>query len=594
VAKAWAPLMFAMLKGAESCAVLLANSDSGPLKITSNFPVERLPGARLISAAEGAMNDQRGMVRGTLPDGSGAADLVAIAVPLILDDTALGAVAVELRPTDRAALQQSMRQLQWGAAWLRDALRSDFAQQAQQHFNNAVDALHVVGAAAEQQDFAAAARAAVTDLANRFGCDRVSIGFRSLRRTKVAAISHSAQFGRQMNFVSLVAAAMDEAIDQRGVVIWPDDDVTEPMATHRHEKLAKTHSIGHLLTCPLYVRDKFVGAVLFERPSDRPFTQNDAETLEAAVTVLSPVIDERRSNDRWLITRAAKSFGNLFVKLMGPGHLAMKASVLLLIAVTAFFRVTVVPDRVNSDARIEGAIQRAITAPFDGFIASSDVRAGDLVSMGDLLARLDDRELILERFRLAAELGLQRIEYDRAVAARDRSETAVRRNQIAQAEAQISLVDQQIDRTRIVAPFDGVLASGDLSQSIGASVSRGEMLMTLVPQGDFRVVLQVDETRVSEVAVGQDAALVVTALPERSFALQIGKVTPVASYSDGKTWFRVDATLSQGADGLQPGMEGIAKIDVGERHLIAIWMRPLIDWWRVTAWRWLGWQAVSR
>ena len=50
---------------------------------------------------------------------------------------------------------------------------------------------------------------------------------------------------------------------------------------------------------------------------------------------------------------------------------------------------------------VEGAIQRAAVAPFDGHIAQSFVRAGDTVQAGQALARLEDRELLLEQGRLA-------------------------------------------------------------------------------------------------------------------------------------------------------------------------------------------------
>lgn len=593
MAQSWAPLMFAMLDGAEAVSVFLKDPDTGGLRAAAGFPEARLPGARQVEAAEGAMAEKRGMVRGTMPDPGRPAELISVAVPLILGDQVLGAVGAELRPLDRGELQLGMRQLQWGAAWMRDALRTVVADAARQRYDNAVDALHVVVSAAEQQDFSAAARAAVTDLANRFGCDRVSVGFRRLRRTKVAAISHSAQFGKEMNLVRMLAAAMDEAIDQRGVVIWPETDVAEPMATHRHEKLAQAHTISNLLTCPLYATDRFIGALVFERPADHPFTQDDAEILEAVSTVLAPVLQEIRENDRWVITRAGQAVGRFFKRLVGPSHLALKASVLGAACLVAIFATLTMPDRINADARVEGAVQRAIKAPFDGFIAESEPRAGDLVAQGDLLARLDDRDLTLERLRLVSQLGLQQIEFDKAVAARDRSESAIRRNQIAQAETQIALIDQQIARTRITAPFDGIIASGDLSQAIGASVVRGDELMTMVPDGDFRVILQVDEARISEVMPGQLASLVVTALPETSFALQIDRITPVASYGDGRTRFRVDAQLIGETDRLQPGMEGVAKIETGERLLIAIWTRPLRDWARIAAWRWMGWHAET-
>ncbi len=588
-AAAWSPLMYAMLDEALVCAVFLKDSSGGPMRVLSVWPKNRIPNGSLLTASENAMREGRGVVRGAMPgEKTEESGLVAVAVPIIIDEQAYGAVGFEAKGISREYLQDGMRKLQWGAAWIRDAMRGLEAEQKDRRYAHAVSALHALTTVAEQDGFVNAARSAATDLATRFECDRVSIGFRRLGRSRVRAISHSAEFGKQMNLVRLLAAAMDEAVDQRGVVIYPASASSDLMATHRHEKLAHAYSIANILTCPLYSVDRFVGAIIFERPADRPFTQDDADILEAVSTVIAPVLDEVRRNDRFLITIAVESLGRQFARLAGPGRLIRKAIVLVFLAAIAFFWFVTAADRISADARVEGTIQRAITAPFDGFIASSGVRAGDRVEEGDVLVRMDDRELTLERLRLLSELQLQQIEYDRALAELNRTESSIRRNQMYQAQLQISLIDKQLERTKLVAPFAGIIVSGDLSQSIGASIVRGETLMTIVPPNDFRIVLQVEERRIADVTVGQLGSLLVTALPEQTFPFEITKITPVATYGDGRTTFRVDAALTANAEGLQPGMEGVAKVQAGERRLIAVWADPMVDWFRISIWSWFG------
>ncbi|MDA9980213.1 efflux RND transporter periplasmic adaptor subunit, partial [Yoonia sp.] len=232
-------------------------------------------------------------------------------------------------------------------------------------------------------------------------------------------------------------------------------------------------------------------------------------------------------------------------------------------------------------------IERSIVPGFDGFIASAPVRAGDLVSEGDLLVQLDDRDLTLERLRLVTQRQRQQIEFDRAVATRDRAEINIRQTLIDQADAEIALLDEQILRTRLAAPFDGLIVSGDLSQSIGSSVTRGEPLLTIAPANAYRVILQVDERQIADLTKGQDGALRVTALPNETFAVAVEKITPVATYAEGATTFEVEALFTGNVDALRPGMQGVARVAVEERRLIAIWTKPLMDWARITLWRWL-------
>lgn len=588
-AQAWAPLMFAMLEAPDLTAVFLVDPDSGRLRVPASFPDARMPSGELVRAAEAAREQGRGIIQGELPDSDASTSpaRIAIAAPLEIDGQQLGAVGAEVTPVSQAALRAAMRQLQWGAAWMRDVLRAEQLQIAGSRYEYAIHALNTVVGVVEKKDFPTAARAAVTDLATRFECDRVSLGFRKSGESQVSAISHSAHFGQRMNLVRMLAAAMDEAIDQRGVVIYPADRVEEPMATHRHEKLASAHGAAHILTVPLYAVDQFVGALVFERPAERPFTQQEAEMLESVATVIAPVLDEKRRGDRWLVTKAAEAIEVQLTRVIGPGFFGRKLFLMGALALLLLALLVNGVDRISADARVEGSLQRTIAAPFDGFLAEALASAGDEVFEGDVIVRLDDREFALQRLTLETQRHRHQLEYERALAARDRLETLVRQSQIDQVDAEIELVDRQIEHTRLTAPFDGLITSGDLSQSIGASVARGEVLLTIAPSDSYRVTLKVEERRIDDVEVGQRGSLIVKALPDRSFPIVVEKITPVAEYGDGVTTFRVEAALEEVAPALRIGMEGVAKLDAGEARLVSIWTAPMRDWLKIWAWRWL-------
>jgi hypothetical protein len=64
-------------------------------------------------------------------------------------------------------------------------------------------------------------------------------------------------------------------------------------------------------------------------------------------------------------------------------------------------------------------------------------------------------------------------------------------------------------------------------------------------------------------------------------------VTPVSTARDGRNHFRVEAQLEGGLDRLRPGMEGVGKIAVDQRHFAWIWTRQVVDWVRLQLWTWL-------
>ncbi len=87
---------------------------------------------------------------------------------------------------------------------------------------------------------------------------------------------------------------------------------------------------------------------------------------------------------------------------------------------------------------------------------------------------------------------------------------------------------------------------------------------------------------------GQTGEVVFGAIPERAFGLVVDEIIPVALARDGRNMFRVEAHLSETSDSLRPGMNGVGKIDIGERKLIDIWTRPILEWVELTLWRFVG------
>ena len=61
-----------------------------------------------------------------------------------------------------------------------------------------------------------------------------------------------------------------------------------------------------------------------------------------------------------------------------------------------------------------------------------------------------------------------------------------------QIDAQLELIDAQLARMRLTAPFSGVVVSGDLSQSLGSPVEHGQVLFEVAPLDAYRVILEVE------------------------------------------------------------------------------------------------------
>ena len=304
-------------------------------------------------------------------------------------------------------------------------------------------------------------------------------------------------------------------------------------------------------------------------------------------SVVGPVLDEKRLNDRWLITKIGESLHQQLIRLIGPGHLLRKLISAAVVAAALFLTFAHSTYRIDADARIEGLVRRAVVAPYDGFIKEASARAGDTVPEGQVLATLEDRDLLLERLKWVTERQQHLFEYDKALANRQPAAINVIRAQVDQAEAQIKLIDEQLARIKLRSSIAGLVVSGDLSQLIGASVQRGQVLFEVAPLDSYRVILGVDEREIGQVKVGQPGEVIVSALPNEPLSFAVDKITPIAEAQSGRNVFRVEGRLTADPAQLRPGMEGVGKIEIGRRSVAWIWFHPLIDWARIWSWHWL-------
>lgn len=243
--------------------------------------------------------------------------------------------------------------------------------------------------------------------------------------------------------------------------------------------------------------------------------------------------------------------------------------------------------RVAAPVSLEGKIQRVIVAPFDGYIANAFARAGETVKKGDVLAELDNRKLILKRHQYEAEKNEYTRQYRQALGARDQAQAHIFKSQVNQSEAQIQLLQKQIKSSTLLAPLDGMIIEGDLSRSLGSTVETGDILFEISPLNEFRLVILVDEKQVVDVVAGMTGVLSLKALQSQPLSFTIVKVSPVFEEHADKVVYRVEARLDSHHLGLKPGMQGIAKIEVGKRSFGWIYLHELYDAIRLFLWSWL-------
>jgi multidrug resistance efflux pump len=309
---------------------------------------------------------------------------------------------------------------------------------------------------------------------------------------------------------------------------------------------------------------------------------------EALANYVGVVLEEKRQSSLPLYAYVGRSLVNQLSRLMGPGYLGRKIAVFCVTVLALFLAYMPGSYTLGADAVLEGAELRAIVVPFEGYLQSAALRAGDSVEKGGVLAELDTRELRLQRMSWTSQQATSRRQYEDALARQERAQVQISKAQMERASAELELLDFQISQATLLAPFDALLVSGDLSQRIGSVFRQGDVLFELSPNERYRLALYVDEFRINDVQPPQSGQLVLAALPEQEFSFTVTGINPIAEVRDGATVYRVEADINGNVDVLRVGLEGVAKIYIDERLLVSIWTRGIRDWLRLQIWRFWG------
>lgn len=544
------------------------------------WPVGSPPDAELLAIAADAINGKYPIQRAVrTADGAGR----AYPLPVRLANQILGAVVIEVRKSSGDSDETTF-----------DTLRQQLASLEESLSHTALggigpaEVLSLQATLLNHRHFAPAATALANELAGLLHCDRVSIGITRNGATRLEAVSHSSTERHGGDDFMAITAAMDECVDQQAAILYPQPSRAQPRITLAHAALANRMGGGTLLTLPLVERLEVFGAITIESQQGVGFEEEEVTKLEHMAGLIGPLLAVKREVDLPLRRRLGDKLAATWRKLVGPGHTTLKVASVGGLVLLGLLTLIPVDYRVTAPVRLEGQIQRTLSAPSDGFVQLVHARPGDPVRAGQVLVELARQDLMLELRRWQSELAQHENAYGGAMSNGDRAQLAVSLARMQEAQAQVDLVQGQLERARIEAPFDGVVISGDLSQSLGTPVERGHALLTVAPVEGRRLIVEVDERDIDQVRLGQRGEFALQAMPGRSLGLIVQRITPVASSADERNFFAVEASLIGADPGLRPGLEGVAKIDAGRRSLAWIWLHRGGDWLRLNMWRWLG------
>ena len=529
-------------------------------------------------------------------------DAYLLSYPLVINEELVVAVVMQVSHRSQQELSSALQQLQLGSAWLELIFRREEAHQDQGLVEQAISTLGLMSSVSEQKNAHAAAMELVSVLANDLGCEKVVYGVYQMNDVDLIALSNNGQFGRKMDVMRSISDVMLEAIDQQrsirfateNMLVQADgqsghqakDQSTKSIVIKHEQFLQQTNAIA-VMTVPTFSEGgDCLGALTLERAHGEPFSVEEYELVATISHIAANVIDVKRQNER-SVFRIVKDRMSQFWQSTVSNTYPLRNAILGIVALVVFLGAILPGDlEIKANTVLEGFVERAVVAPFDGYIELSEKRVGDAVKEGEVLGSMDASELQLELAELLGQQSQAQSQVRESQAAGDRARVKIFQAQFKQVQAQINLLNSRIKRTNLLAPYDGYIVRGDLSRQLGAAINRGDVMFVIAPLDKYRVVMQVDEKDIAYIKKGNQARLILSALPSERLSLSLADITPIATAAGGRNYFRVEAELDDDFQRLRPGMEGVVRIEAGRHNLMWIWVRDFVDWLRIFVWKW--------
>lgn len=175
--------------------------------------------------------------------------------------------------------------------------------------------------------------------------------------------------------------------------------------------------------------------------------------------------------------------------------------------------------------------------------------------------------------------------YDRAVADKRVAEAtlqerqqqvATQRQRISQEVSAVESARYDLSKVRIEAPFDGIVTRRNIEEGetvvIGTMNNAGTVLLTIADMSVIEAEVEVDETDIPTLALGQPATITIDALPDREFRGRVTEIgnSPIQESDSGATRqatnFMVVVTIDQEIPEVRPGFTCTADITTATRQ----------------------------
>ena len=225
-----------------------------------------------------------------------------------------------------------------------------------------------------------------------------------------------------------------------------------------------------------------------------------------------------------------------------------------------------VRETLHSLGTVEAEEQVKVTVEIDGIVRALPFEEGRLVRKGQVLAILNDTELRAEVRRAAAlrdqarltHARFEQLSQEQIASPQDRDNA---RAALQVAEANLGLAEARLSKTRVLAPFSGVVGSRLVSP--GAYLRAGDAITEIARIDTVKVVFAVPERYLADLRRGAGVTVTTVVFPGKQFTGTVNVLDPILDAATRSA--RLSARIPNPQGELRPGMSADVTAVIAER-----------------------------
>ena len=247
------------------------------------------------------------------------------------------------------------------------------------------------------------------------------------------------------------------------------------------------------------------------------------------------------------------------------------------------------PLRVDGSAVVAPLHSARVQPEVAGVLTHVNVREGEAVKQGTVLATLSDWPYRAELAGAEARYNTAVSQMNDALAANDGAKGGIFRTQADYWSSEVSRDRERLGQTALRSPINGVVATPHIEDMVGRSLNPGDTFAEVIDSSTADVDVAVEERDVALLQSGDRAVVKLDGFPTRTFHGVVSVVSPKGQVENEERVFYARVSVPNPAGVIRDGMQGRGKIATGWKPAGVVLLRRPAMWLWSKIWSWFGW-----